>query len=497
MENILLALSIFTSQNIMITLLGIIGGLLLGVIPGLSATMGMATLLVFTYKLSLDCALAAMIGIYVGAIYAGGITAILFNIPGTPAAAATCIDGYALTKKGEAGQAIGLATISSFIGEIFGETIALIFIPFIAFIAINFVSWEVFLLGVIGVFICGTLTQPEHPEKGWLTAVLGLLVGMVGIEELYGVRRLWFGNYNLLTGVHFAPAMIGLFGLSEVFYAFKKGAISTSAQSQGVKFVSILPRLSFLRKQIKGILRAGLIGVGIGAIPGLGESVSCWVSYSVAKRSSKTPEEFGKGSYEGIIAAEVANNATSGGALIPTLTIGIPGGAATALLLAAFHLHGVQPGPLLPLQRPELIYFSIFIFYVAAIGMVVFGLSLGKFLVKILSINATFLMPFIAVFTIIGSYSINTRLFDVYVAVFFGILGFVLKELDYPVAPMVLGIILGGLIDSNFRRAMQFSGGSIKYLLINRPIGTLLVFICLASVCWVLFKKFRKTGLTH
>jgi len=487
---------VLSIKVVFITLIGTFLGLYVGIIPGLTATMAVALLIGLTFKLPILLALGLLIGIYVGAIYAGGLTAILINIPGTPAAAATCLDGHPLAKRGKASLAIGIVTVSSFMGEIFGETITIMFIPIISYIALNFGSWEIFLLAIIGVLICGGLSSSKNPLKGWITGFLGLLFALIGTDEIYGTSRLCFGIYSLMGGIGYLPPLIGLFGFSEAFIMLKKNMLSVRPLTNVEYNKSLLFRikevLTIIKKHIKLVLRSGLIGVVIGAIPGLGETVSCWVSYDSAKRSSKYPEKFGTGSYEGLISAETANNATSGGALIPTLILGIPGGAVTALLLAALFLHGVRPGPMLRIENPEIIYQIVFMFYIAAIGMLVYGFTLAPFIAKVIYVPKEILAPMVIIFCVIGAYGTDITIFNTYIALIFGIIGFILKELEYPVAPMVLGIILGNMVDVNFRRTIMISNGSINFIL-SRPIGIVLLFVFALWVFSLLMNFKKKT----
>lgn len=496
---IILAISqVLSIKVIFITLIGTFLGLYVGVIPGLTATMAVALLIGLTFKFPVLLALGLLIGIYVGAIYAGGLTAILINIPGTPAAAATCLDGHPLALRGEAKLAISVATVSSFIGTVFGETTALIFIPIIAYIALNFGSWEIFLLAMIGVLMCGGLSSGKNPLKGWITGILGLLFSLIGSDEIYGVTRLCFGNYKLMGGIGYLPPLIGLFGLSEAFIMLKKDVLNVSPPvnlKHNKSWLFLIKEvLTIMKKHIILVLKSGLIGVGVGAVPGLGETVSCWVSYDSAKRSSKHPEKFGTGSYEGLISAETANNATSGGALIPTLILGIPGGAVTALLLAALFLHGVRPGPMLRIENPTIIYELVFMFYIAAIGMLLAGFTIVQFIVKIIYVPKEFLAPIVIIFCVIGAYGTDITIFNIYIALIFGIIGFILKELEYPVAPMVLGIILGNMVDVNFRRTIMISNNNINYIL-SRPIGLVLLMLFVLWIFLFLMNFKKKTKI--
>jgi putative tricarboxylic transport membrane protein len=432
-------------------------GIIVGMLPGLTATMGVALLTGLTFRFMPDQAMIILISTYVGAIYGGSRSAILLNIPGTPANAATCIDGNPLVKKGAAGYAIGLATTSSALGTLFGLICLAIFSPLLGKIALQFASWEFFVLAVFGVVICGNLTAPKDPLKGWIAGIFGLLLSQVGQDPIQALPRFTFGSLQLMGGLSLIPVLVGAYGVGEII-GVMKSPVDYTVRTQ---INRVIPKLKDLLQYWKTIIRSGIIGVIVGAIPGVGEDTASWISYDFAKRFSKKPEEFGQGSREGLIAAETGNNACIGGAIIPVLTLAIPGSAPAAVLLAAMWLHGIRPGPLLPIEQPFFIATTTAIFLLATIAMTVIGLSLVRPMVKVLQVPRTILMPIILVLSAIGSYAINGRLFDVYLMFAFGVLGYFMRENNFPAAPMVLGFILGPMADDNFRRAMIINGGNL------------------------------------
>jgi putative tricarboxylic transport membrane protein len=432
-------------------------GIIFGMLPGLTATVGVAILTALTFKWDPGNAIMVLIGIYVGAIYGGSRTAILLNIPGTPASAATCLDGYPLSKTGRASEALGLATTSSFIGSMVG-LIALSFLtPLLANAALEFKSYEIFWLAIFGVAICGNLTAAKDPLKGWVSGILGILLSFVGMEAIQGYRRFTFGVSDLMAGFNIIPVLVGTYALVEIL-----DNLSDIKQSDAIAQIGkVLPRLKDIWANWFNIVRSGIIGVLIGVIPGVGENIGSYVAYDFAKRSSKKPELFGKGSIEGLIASETANNAVVGGALVPVLSLAIPGSPPAAVLLAALYLHDVRPGPLLMIEQPLYIYTFSAMFALASIAMLVLGLSFVKPLLKILRMKTTIMMPVVFVLCMVGTYAIAGRKFDILVMIGFGILGFAMRKLGYPEAPLVLGIILGPMVDENLRRGLILSDGSL------------------------------------
>ena len=456
------------------TLLGIV----VGTLPGLTATMGVALLTTLTYKLPAEQAVLILICMYVGAIYGGSRSAILLNIPGTPANAATSLDGYPLALAGRAGYAMGIATTSSAIGTIIGILFLAASAPLLSEVALDFGSFEFFWLAVFGVVISGQLTASSAPLKGYIAGILGLLVAMVGMEGIHAHLRFTFGLSQLGGGIGLIPAMVGAFGFAEVLTVMyrERAALVSSTVDR------VVPRFADLWRYKITALRSGIIGTFIGIIPGVGEDIGAWASYAAAKRASKEPETFGKGSIDGLTAAETGNSAVVPGALIPALTLAVPGSAPAAVLIAALFIHGVRPGPMIMIEQPMFVYQIVAMLFFATIAITLFGLLLTRPLLLVLRIPRERLMPIVFVLCVIGPYAITQRFFDVWVMLFFGIVGFALRQMNYPMAPLVLGIILGDLLDKNLRRGLTLSDGDLSPFF-TRPIS---LFFCVLVVVTIL-----------
>jgi len=447
-------------------------GIVVGALPGLTATMTIALLSGLTYGVDPRVAIPILISVYCGAIYGGSQSAILVNIPGTPSAAATALDGYPLARKGEAGPAIGLATTASFIGGVLGVLAVAVATPLLAQVALEFGSWEYFLLAVFGIVISGNLTAEDLPIKGWISGFIGLLLSMVGLEGIHAFPRFSYGNVQLAAGISLIPALIGLFGIAEVL-AVLKDIKPRKVESQ---LTRIVPKIGEVLSHWKATFKAALVGIGVGLIPGVGEDVAAWVSYDVCKRTSPEKEKYGTGCYEGLVAAETANNACIGGAIIPMLALGIPGSGAAAVLLGGIWLHGIRPGPMIFFEFPAFPYELIGQLVVANVMMLILGLTITRFTVRVLEIKKEVFMPLVVVLCIIGAYAVNMRIFDVYLMLGFGLLGYALRIGRFPAAPMTLGIILGPMADENFRRALSIADGSLAPFF-TRPISLGLVIL--------------------
>jgi putative tricarboxylic transport membrane protein len=459
------------------TLLGIV----IGALPGLTATMGVALLVTLTYKMPPDQAILSLMCIYVGAIYGGSRTAILLAIPGTPASAATTLDGHPLALQGRAGFAMGLATTSSALGTVVGIFFLALIAPLLAEAALKFGSYEFFWLALFGVLISGRLTSVDDPVKGYIAGILGLLVAMVGMESLHAHQRFTFGIQALGGGVDLIPAMVGAFGLAEILTVMKRNVQARIVSSDD----RVVPRLGEVLKYWRTTLRSGIIGTAVGIVPGVGEDVGAWASYAAARRASKEAHLFGKGSHEGLIAAETGNSSVIPGAMIPTLTLALPGSAAAAVMIAAMFIHGVRPGPLLMVENPTFLYQIVAMLLLATIAITIYGLSMTKLFLFVLQVPRERLMAVVYVLCVVGSFAITQRMFDVYVMLGFGIAGFLLREMKYPMAPLVLGIILGDLLDINLRRGLLLTDGDPTPFF-TRPISLvmwlLILFTLLLSI---------------
>ncbi|MEO3433493.1 tripartite tricarboxylate transporter permease [Inquilinus sp. CAU 1745] len=452
-------------------------GIIVGALPGLTATMGVALLTTLTYKLVPDQAILTLICMYVGAIYGGSRSAILLNIPGTPASAAAALDGFQLAKAGRAGEAMGIATTSSAIGTIIGTLALAAVAPMLANVALDFHSYEFFWLALFGVIISGQLTTTKAPVKGYIAGILGLLVAMIGMEGIHAHVRFDFGFSELNGGIGLIPAMVGAFGFAEVLNVM----YTRRVEMKRSKVDRVIPRFADIWRYKVTSLRSGIIGTFIGIIPGVGEDIGAWASYAAARKSSKTPEEFGKGSIDGLTAAETGDNAVVPGALIPALTLAVPGSAPAAVLIAALFIHGVRPGPMIMIEQPQFVYSIVGMLLFATLGILVFGLLLTRPLLHVLRIPRERLMPIVFVLCVVGPYALTQRMFDVWVVLFFGIAGFILRRMDYPMAPLVLGIILGDLLDKNLRRGLVLSEGDLTPFFM-RPISMVFWVVILLTI---------------
>ncbi len=457
-------------------------GIIFGAMPGLTSTLGVALLTALTYGMDTDLALVCLLAIYVGGTYGGSYASILINIPGTAAAAATALDGYPLACKGEGGRAIGLTTTASAIGTIISMIFVVSISPIISHFALQFTSFEFFLLAFFGILISGTLTSPDLVIKGWIAGFIGLFLACVGRDLLQFYPRFTFGFTELDSGVEVVPVLIGAFGIPQIIQVLKDRFQIGEAQ----KIQRILPEFGTVIRNIPAIIRAALIGVGIGAVPGIGEDIAGWVSYGTAKNTSKHPETFGKGEMQGVLASETANNACVGGAQIPLLNLGIPGSPPAAMLLGALMLHGVTPGPMITFEHPTFIMEVAAILLLASCAMWVVGILLAKQVVKVLRIPPPLFMPIIGVLCIIGSYSLGLNIFNLYLMLPVGIVSYFLVEMGYPIAPLVIGVILGPMADENLRRALMVSQGSFLPVF-QRPVSLILFLI----IVWTVISQFQ------
>lgn len=462
---------------------GTLAGIYIGAIPGLSVTMAVSILISFTYAWDTNEALALMVGIYMGGVYGGSRTAILLNIPGAPAAIATALDGYPLARLGEAGRAIGVTTVVSFLGGFVGIAALALGAPLVAEVSLMFAPRDYMLLGIMGLLLVASLAG-ESLVKGIVAGAIGMLISMIGLDTMSAQPRLTFGSSALLGGVSYVAVMIGMFGIAEAL-AQLHGYAAPAVKQQVDR---IVPSLSTVLRHLPLTLRASAIGVWIGALPGAGGDIAALMAYDHAKRSVRKPSRpFGQGAYEGLVAPEAANNAAVGGAFIPMLTLGIPGDAVTAVIIAALFIHGLRPGPNLMVDTPHLFWFTVGNLTLANIFMLVFGLSGIRLFAKIVEVPKAILLPIVVVLSVVGAYAINNNPADVWWAVGFGILGYVLKVYGYQLGPVVLGVILGPIVESNFRRTMiavheSWAGFALE--LVSHPITLVLTL----GILWSLLR---------
>lgn len=437
-------------------LIGVVAGISIGALPGLTATMGVALLLPMTFGMEAAQGILMLLGIYVGAIYGGSISAVLLHTPGTPASAATAIEGYKFSQRGEAGRALGVATLSSYIGGLISVLCLCLISPQLAKLALEFSSAEFFLLAVFGLCIIGNISG-DSVEKGLMCGCLGILVATIGIDSVTSYIRLApEGNYNFMGGISYIPIMIGLFAMAQAFENIEE--IFTEEKEQ-IKVTNILPKKEDLKCMFRIAPVTGLIGTVIGIIPGAGADIGAFVGYNVAKNMAKEPEKFGKGSIEGIAGPEGGNNGVTGGALIPMLTLGVPGDAVTAIMIGALTIQGLTPGPMLFTTNKVLVY-TIFIgMFIANTLMCICGFAGIRLFSKVLSVPKVILTPIIFALCIIGSFAMKNSLFDVWVMLIAGVIGYLLSKAKVPTSPAILGLILGPMAEKNFRTALLKSSG--------------------------------------
>jgi putative tricarboxylic transport membrane protein len=481
---------------IFLTAAGTFAGIYIGAIPGLSVTMAVSILISFTFSWNVNDALAVMVGVYIGGVYGGSRTAIMINIPGAPAAIAAGFDGYPLAKLGLAGQAIGISTTVSFIGAVFGVIVLAIGAPVVSELSLMFAPRDYLLLALLGILLIGSLSG-ESLAKGVLAGAFGIMVGSVGLDPVTAQPRLTFGSTNMMGGIHFVAAMIGFFGVSEAMVQLLD--LNKKVIKQNVD--KIMPSWDVIIKHLPLAARCGIIGVVIGALPGTGGDIAALMAYGHAVKSVKNPSRpFGEGAVEGVIAPESACNAAVGGAYIPMLTLGIPGDAVTAVLIGALYIHGLKPGPMLMIETPHLFWFTVGNLLLAAIFMLVFGLTGIRAFAKMVEMPPALLMPIIIILSVVGTYSIQNSMNDVYWMLGLGVCGYFLKRYGFQIGPVILGCILGPIIDMNFRRAILSVQGSPSGLAIDfvsNPITLVLTIATLALLVsqtpqWQRFSERRR-----
>lgn len=443
-------------------------GITFGALPGLTATLAVTILTgFFGNKVPLDYSLVALLGAYVGAIYGGSYPSILLNIPGTAASAATAMDGYPLAKAGRGAEVLGLTTTASFIGTLIGSFCLLVFVGVLLLISKNIASPEKAMLALFGILLSGTLMSEDLPLKGWISGLIGLAMAMVGLDPILSEARFTFGWSYLLSGFQVVPVLMGAFAIPQIIDGLRAVELGKMVGVSG----RILPNLPAISKRMPTIVRSGVIGTGVGALPGVGEDVAGWVSYGVGKSVSKDGNMFGKGSINGLLSSETANNACIGGALIPLLVLGIPGSPPAAALMGAFMINNVIPGPTID---PDIILRVVAILILASFTMLVMGLLMARVFIQILRLPPTVFLPIVMTLTTIGSFSVGGGINDLYLMLGVGLLAYFMNLMKYPIAPLVIGVILGGLFDETFRRSLLISDGDLS-VFVTRPVAGTLV----------------------
>jgi len=457
--------------NLMFAFIGCVLGTLIGVLPGLGPAAGTAILIPITFNLDPIGAIIMLSAIYYGAMYGGTITSVLVNVPGEAASVITCLDGFQMAKQGRAGPALGIAAIGSFIGGTFA-TFALMVVSLpLATFALRFGPPEVFALLVVGLSLVTGLSG-RSLLAALIMTFFGIMLAMIGMDPVRGAPRFTFGIAPLYDGVGFVPVVMGLFGVGEILVSMEKPVLEIIK----TKLTDLLPNRKEWKVSTGAIGRGTIIGFFLGLIPGIGAIIPTFVAYVVEKKVSKHPEKFGTGVIEGVASPETANNSYANGAMIPLLTLGIPGSPTLAVIMGAFIIHGLTPGPFLFKERPDVVWGLIASLYLGNIMLLILNLPLVGFWAKLLEIRYQYLYPGILLFCILGAYSLNQSVFDVGVMVAFGVLGYIFRKLDWPLAPTILALILGPMMERALRTSLEISGGDMS-ILITRPISAILLIV--------------------
>ena len=477
---------VFEPYTLMVMVAAAFYGLFVGAVPGLTATMATALLVPVTFFMPPIPAIAAMVTATAMAIFSGDIPGCLLRIPGTPASAAYTDEAFAMTKKGQAEMALGAGLVFSAVGGLFGTVVLILAAPALADFALNFSSFEYFWLVLLGL-TCAIFITTDHPLKGVVTLLLGLLVACVGLGNPAGFPRFTFGNAELTGGIGMIAMMIGMFAISEII----RFVVDTSPPAELVveKVGSVLSgQWALAKKYPKQILRGSVLGTAVGALPGAGADIAAWMSYAMSKKFSKEPEKFGTGHVEGIVESGSANNSALAGAWIPALVFGIPGDSITAIVIGVLYMKNMNPGPALFTTNPQNIYAVFLLFIIANIIMIPLGILCIKVAKRILLVPREVLMPLILLFCVVGTFAINNSMFEIGIMLVAGILAYILEANKFPIAPAILGVVLGGMLEENFITSMIKSNGDLGAFL-ARPIALCLAVVCLLVWTWPLIAK--------
>lgn len=480
-------LQIIQPMHILMMFVGVTAGIIIGALPGLNVVFAIAVLLPFTFGMDSIASMYMLLGTYCGGTFGGSISAILINTPGTPSSCATMFDGYPMSEQGKAGDALKIALFSSFSGGIISCVALIFFAPQIANLATKFGAPEFFALCIFGMSAAIGIAG-DKVIKGVIMASLGLLFSTVGIDSTEGVPRFIFGNMYLLSGISPVALMLGVFALSEVIVKSVDFINNSHIKKIEIVYSKATIKVKDILKYWKTILRSSFIGVIIGAVPGTGGGISSMLSYNEAKRNSKNPEKFGKGSIEGLVAPEVGNNATTGATLIPLLTLGIPGDASVAVLIGALTMQGIVPGPSLFREGSKWVYVIMGGLFLINVIMLIQGSSFIRLFANIIKVPIEILTPAIMILCVVGAFSISLSVFNITVMIFFGILGYILRTNDFPLAPLIIALVLGNLMESNLRRSLMLSQGD-PLIFFKKPISLLIILLSIFSLVYPIIKK--------
>jgi len=492
MEALVYLANVFTVANLGAILVGVVSGLVIGALPGLTANLGVALLLPVTFSMDVTAALLMLMSLYTAAIYGGSFPAILLHTPGTSASAATAIDGFVLTQRGEFNKALRIASFSSVVGGVASALSLLLIAPPLSLLSLRFGPAEYFMLAVFGLTIIGTLAS-GNMVKGLISGTIGLAVSVIGLDQDTGFPRYDFGFTALQSGFDFVPVVIGLFSVSQALLmcenvqaSVQRAGLHTSERSR------FLPTWADLAAIRGTVARSSLIGVFIGILPGAGADIGSWVSYNEARRFAKDKSEFGKGSILGISASETANNAVTGSSLVPLLTLGIPGSATASILLGALIVHGLVPGRTLFTDKAAITYTVIYGFLLANIVMGIIGMSLGQYMALVARLPNSVLVPVILMLSIVGAYARGNDMFDVYTMLGAGVIGYLMRKTGFSPAPLILGLILGSIAETGFRQSVTLSGGNVVAFVLGEPIALVLAILTVVSIVSAVVLELRR-----
>ena len=489
-NNLLMGLQVASDPTILwYCFLGVFLGTAVGVLPGIGALAAISLLLPMTYHMSPTAAIVMLAGVYYGAQYGGSTASILMNLPGGPASAVTCLDGYPMAKNGKAGIALFITTIASLVGAMIGLVLLVLFSPAIAEVGLKFGPAELFAMMVLGLVAASSMGTGS-PVKGLAMVVMGVLLGMVGTDVNSGAARFTFDIPELMDGINLVALAMGLFGVAEVVRNIH--GQDDSQKVEKVTLRSMIPAREEMRRSYPAMLRGSALGSALGALPGVGPSIAAFMSYAIEKRVAKDPSQFGQGAVQGISAPESANNAAAQTAFVPSLSLGIPGDAVMAIMLGALIIHGITPGPMLINEQPEMFWGLVVSFAIGNLMLVLLNIPTISIWVSLLRIPFTWLYPAILVFVALGVYSVNNNHFDIYMVAGLGVLGYLFMLLRFEAAPLLLGYILGPMEEENLRRALLLSRGD-PAIFFDRPISATLLYVTLAMLGWTLFKFLRRS----
>lgn len=490
-DNLILGLqTALTPENLLWCFVGVFLGTIIGLMPGLGSTTGVAILIPLTLALEPVTALIMLAGIYYGAQYGGTITSVLISTPGEAPSVITALDGYQMARNGRAGAALAISAIGSFVAAILSLGLLMAFAPPFAQWALNFSPVENFAIMILGLVIVITFGGGSF-SRGLMMASLGILISTVGVSVGFIEARFTFGNINLLSGVPFVEVMIGIFALGEVLHQIRQGA----AEPIKARFRDLVITRQELKHSAGPILRGSGIGFLLGILPGAGSTLASFMAYGIERKVSKNGSKFGTGQIEGVAAPESANNAAANANFIPTLSLGIPGGATTAVLLGAFTMYGIQPGPLLFEKQPELVWGLLVSFFIGNVILLILNLPLAPVFAQMLRVPYGYLYPLILLTSFIGAYSISNNTFSVWLVLFFGLLGYILKEYDFPLAPFVLGVVLGPLFEKAMAQTSAIGQGNLL-IVFDRPISLTIMIMTAAMIAVPFIFKFFKKRVT-